>query len=287
MNRWLPAAVAMLALAAPAPPPSPTPTVEDARPEIAIPAGPLTVEQQIMVTLRHWPPAAVQLVVCGNEGRRKALDCASDRAAQVQVPAGGTAVASVRLAAPPVACPCVLQARSLTGAERVTIALPLAGVTAPPAPEPAAAPQLAVDEVRVAKRPPWRSWFGLPEELTVDLTLRNPGPTDVTEPVFTLLFGPAGRANMLVPAPALETIKAGQTRTYQIQVPMDVAVFGKHELHGRIDLDKHPVAFVVETTRYPWGLLGLAVFLIAIGVSRPRRTSPPRQTVNSACIERG
>ncbi|WP_213453213.1 hypothetical protein [Rhizomonospora bruguierae] len=278
MNPLLPATVAMLALAALAPAPSSTPSVTArARPDIVVPSGALAIGQQIMVTLRHWPPGTVQLELCGNGAHRGALDCASDQATYAQVPAAGTAVVPILLAAPPVACPCLVQARNLTGAVQATAALPLTGVTAAPAPAPAAAPELAIDELRVAERGPLRGWFGFPEELTVHLTLRNPGPAAVVDPPLTLLFGPAGRAHTIVDAPALGTIEPGQAREYDIRVPMDLAVIGKHELHGRVDLPERPVAFVIETTRYPWGLFVLAAILVAIPIALRPRSRRPRQ----------
>ncbi|MFD6265453.1 hypothetical protein ACFWFK_30495 [Micromonospora chalcea] len=288
MTPFLPAAAAILALAVPAPvpapssartdvamlaqaAPSPSPSSAATRPAIVVPSGPLTVGQRVTVTLRGWPAGPVHLTVCGNDARRGALDCAHEQATTVEVQAD-TAAAPILLAAPPVACPCVLRAHALTGATQTTAALPLSGVTAVPAPVPAAAPRLHLDELRVAGRGPLRAWFGLPETLTVRVALRNPGPADVVDPPFTLLFGRPGRAHTIVAAPPLGTIGAGQVRTYEIPVPVDVAVLGKHELHGRVDVPEQPVAFVVETRRHPWGLLGAAaVLVVAPIVLRPPR----------------
>ncbi|WP_433493456.1 hypothetical protein ACQP26_17950 [Micromonospora sp. CA-248089] len=276
MNPVLPAAAAILALAAPvpAPPSNAAGTAATARPTITVPSGPVAVGQRVTVTLRGWPAGPAHLTVCGNDARRGALDCANEHATTVQV-AAGTAVAPIVLDAPPVACPCVLRAGQLTGVAQVTAALPLSGVTAAPAPAPATAPRLHLDELGVAGRSPLRTWFGLPETLTVRVALRNAGPADVVEPPFTLLFGRPGRAQTIVAAPPLGTIGAGQTRTYEIPVPVDVAVLGKHELHGRVDVPEQPVAFVVETSRHPWGLLGAAAVLVAAPlVLRP---SPSRR----------
>lgn len=289
MTPVLPAAAAILALAVPVPAPPSTPdgaavsapaapssTAASAppRPAVVVPSGPLTVGQRVTVTLRGWPAGPVHLTVCGNDARRGALDCANEQATTVQVPAGTTAE-PIALAAPPVACPCVLRAHALTGAVQATAALPVRGVTAAPAPAPAATPRLHLDELRVAGRRPLREWFGLPETLTVRVALRNPGPADVVDPPFTLLLGRPGRAHTIVAAPPLGTIGAGQVRTYEIPVPVDVAVLGAHELHGRVDLPERPVAFVVETSRHPWGLLGAAaVLVVAPIVLRPR---PPRR----------
>lgn len=276
MNPLLPATVAMLALAAPTPPDPAAPATPapaaSARTEIVVPPGPLAIGQQVTVTLRGWPAGTVHLTICGNDARRGTLDCAEGQATHAQVPAAGTVGTPILLTAPPVACPCLLRARSLTGAGQATAALPLPGVTAPPAPAPTGAPALVVDELRVRERDPLRGWFGLPEELTVQLTLRNPGPADVVEPPLTLLFGPAGRAPAIVAAPALGTIAAGEAGEYRIRVPMDVAVLGRHELQGRVDLPERPVAFTVDTTRYPWGLLVLAAALAAVPIALPARS---------------
>ena len=274
MTQFLPAAAAMLALAVPTHVPAPSSTATAAvaaPPRIAVPSGPLSIGRQIMVTLHDWPAGTVLLEICGNNARRGALDCANDQATYAQVAAGAAAVTPILLVAPPVACPCLLRARTPIGAVQASAALPLAGMTSPPAPAQTSPPELAVAELRVAEHSPLRGWFGLPEELTVHLTLRNPGPADLADPSFTLLFGPAGQAHTIVAAPTLGAIGAGQTREYQIRVPMDVAVIGRHELHGRIDSPDRPIAFVVETARYPWGLLVLAGLLIALPLASPRR----------------
>lgn len=284
MNPLVSAVAALLTLAATAP--VATAPVAAPQPRIVVPAGPLAVGGQITVTLHDWPAGTMQLEICGNNARRGALDCANEQAIHVQVRAAAPAVTPLLLAAPPVACPCLLRGRTATGAVPATVDLPLIGVTAPPAPAPAGAPELVIDDLRIAERNPLRAWFGFPEEVTVHLALRNPGPASVDEPTFTLLFGRAGRAHTIVPAPTLGTIGAGETRDYRIQVPTDLAVIGKHELHGRIDVPDRPVAFVVETTRYPWGLLILAAILIVAALRRSTPTRSRKSAPLSATTQR-
>ncbi|MGW1061627.1 hypothetical protein [Micromonospora rubida] len=273
-----PIGVALLALAAAVPAPAPAPAgTPSAAPGIAVPAGTLRAGQQILVALRGWPAGTVQIEVCGNDGRRGALDCAASGASDGHVPPSGAATLPVVLAAPPVACPCVLRARTPTGSARATVALPLTGVTARPAPAPAGTPELAVVGLRAADRSGVAGWFGIPGDLTVDLTLRNAGPVDVVDPPFTLLFGRPGRVHGVVDPPVLGTIAAGQTRQYRIRVPLDVTTVGRHELHGRIEPPDRPLAFTVEAARYPWGLLALAAAPVVLALARPRRRPAPRR----------
>ncbi|MCX4390991.1 hypothetical protein OG777_29250 [Micromonospora peucetia] len=283
MSRLLPAGVALLALAAASPVAAP-PSAEPATvPQIAVPAGTFRIGEQVPVVLAGWPAGTVQLDVCGNGGRRGALDCATSRAAHGQVPPSGTVSLPVVLAAPPVACPCLLRARTPTGTTRATTELRLTGVTAPPAPVPAGTPELVIAGLRATDLAGAYGWFGLPGDLSVDLTLHNTGSTDIVDPPFSLLFGRPGRVRGIVEAPALGTIGAGQTREYRILVPMDDAIVGRHELHGRIDLPGHPVAFAVEAARHPWGLLGLVAVPLMWLLARLRRRPRPtrREAVGS------
>ncbi|WP_405109958.1 hypothetical protein OG559_29520 [Micromonospora sp. NBC_01405] len=276
MTPLTPIGVALLALAAAAPTPAPASTgTPSAVPGITVPAGTLRAGQQVLVALRGWPAGTVQIEVCGNAGRRGALDCAASHASDGHVPPSGAATLPVVLAAPPVACPCVLTARTPTGSARATVALPLTGVTARPAPAPAGTPELVVVSLRAADGSGIAGWFGLPGDLTVDLTLRNTGPVDVVDPPFSLLFGRPERVHGVVDAPALGTIAAGQTRQYRIRVPMDIATVGRHELQGRIEPPDRPLAFTVEAARCPWGLLALAAAPIVLALARTLRRPAP------------
>ncbi|MFV2114518.1 hypothetical protein ACFHW0_19570 [Micromonospora sp. LOL_025] len=286
MTRLLPAAAALLALASPVPVVAPTsaPAAAPAAPRIAVPAGTFRAGAQIPVTLGGWPAGTVQIEVCGNGGRRGALDCATSRAGHGQVPSSGAVTLPVVLAAPPVGCPCLVRARTPTGGIRASVGLPLTGVSAPPAPAPVGAAELVVAGLRATDRSGVPGWFGVPGDLTVDLALRNVGPADAVDPPFSLLFGRPGRVHTLVDAPPLGTIGAGQTREYRIRVPTDATVVGRHELHGRIEPSGRPVAFTVEAARYPWGLLGLVAVPLLWALARPGQRPRPvrREEVGSA-----
>ncbi|MFF5179627.1 hypothetical protein ACFY2Q_16535 [Micromonospora sp. NPDC000316] len=235
----------------------------DVQPRVALPEGTHRVGDRVLVALDGWPAGVVQIAVCGNEGRRGALDCATERATDGQVRATGSARVPVLLAAPPVACPCLLRVRTPTGATTATVALPLAGVSTPAAVTTGPAVLTlaglhAVDESGVG------GWFGLPGEMSVRLTLHNPGSVDVIEPPVTVLAGRPGRVHTMVAAPPVGTVPAGQSRDYVIRVPLSVTTFGRYEVHGLIEPGAGPLPFVVATARHPWGLLAVPAALLAL-----------------------
>ncbi|MEV5820258.1 hypothetical protein ABUL04_10780 [Micromonospora harpali] len=264
------ALVAALALA-----PGAAGAAEDG-PGVTLPAGPLRVGQRVLVGLDGWPAGTVQAEVCGNTARRGALDCATGDATHAPVPPSGRARLPLLLAAPPVACPCVLRVRTPTGTAAATADLPLTGVDAPPA-APGVPAALALDALRADDRSGPGGWFGLPGELAVRFTLRNPGTEDVTDPPFTVLVGPPGRARTIVAAPAIGTVAAGATRDYLITVPTGAAPYGRFEIDGRIEVPGRPVAFTVEAARRPWGLPVAAAVLTAalLLARRGTRRRPP------------
>ncbi|MFC8845968.1 MULTISPECIES: hypothetical protein [unclassified Micromonospora] len=256
------AVVAALALAPEAP------GAAGGGPGVTPPAGPLRVGQRVLVGLDGWPAGTVQAEVCGNAARRGVLDCATADATHAQVPPSGRTRLPVLLAAPPVACPCVLRVRTPTGTATATADLPLDGVAAPPAATGVPA-ELTLVTLRADDRSGPRGWFGLPGELTVRFTLRNPGPEEVTDPPLTLLVGPPGRARTIVAAPAVGIVAAGGTRDYRVTVPTGQAPFGRYEVDGRIEVPGHPVAFTVEAARRPWGLpVAVAVLTAALLLAR-------------------
>ncbi|MER7168890.1 hypothetical protein ABT336_22835 [Micromonospora sp. NPDC000207] len=272
------ALLAALLLAAPAPAPAPSadPSPGTAtEPRIQLPEGTLRVGDQVLVTLSGWPAGTVQVEVCGNAGRRGALDCAADGATPGQVPVSGAATLPMVLTAPPVACPCLLRARTPTGTAAATLDLPLTGVTAPAVTAETRPEGLNLVALDAADRSGPGGWFGLPGELTVQLRLHNPGSVDVVDPPFSLLVGPPDRVRTIVAAPALGTVAAGQTRDYSFTVPVDVATLGRYEVHGRIEPPGPPVVFAVEDTRHPWGLLAVVGLLLLPLVARLRRRPAP------------
>ncbi|MEV6802588.1 hypothetical protein AB0M91_30205 [Micromonospora rifamycinica] len=279
-------AVALLAVAAAlAPTPGaavPGGTPAGGAPGVTVPAGTLRVGQRVLVGLAGWPAGTVQAEVCGNAARRGVLDCATGAATHGQVPPTGRATLPVLVAAPPVACPCVLRVRTPTGTATASADLTLTGVDAP-AVTPTEPAGLTLVRVRADDRSGPRGWFGLPGELAVRITLHNPGAQDVTDPAWQLTVGPPGQARTIVAAPALGRIAAGQTREYHVPVSTGAAPFGSYEVDGRIVTPGRPVAFTVAASRRPWGLPVLtavltAALLFARRGGRPTRAPDSRDT---------
>ncbi|KWV31852.1 hypothetical protein [Micromonospora rifamycinica] len=261
-------AVALLAVAAAL---APGGTPAGGAPGVTVPAGTLRVGQRVLVGLDGWPAGTVQAEVCGNAARRGVLDCATGAATHGQVPPTGRATLPVLVAAPPVACPCVLRVRTPTGTASAVTDLALTGVDAP-AVAPTVPAGLTLVRVHAVDRSGPRGWFGLPGELAVRITLHNPGAQDVTDPPLQLTVGPPGQARTIVAAPALGRIAAGQTREYHVPVSTGTAPFGSYEVEGRIVTPGRPVAFTVAAARRPWGLpVAAAVLTVVSLLARPAR----------------
>ncbi|MEH1031348.1 hypothetical protein V6W11_26695 [Micromonospora profundi] len=286
MSRFVLLAVSVVAalLASAGPAPS-TERPPDGQPRVALPAGTFRVGDRVLVALDGWPAGVVQVEVCGNDGRRGALDCATDRASGGQVPATGNARMPVLLAAPPVACPCRLRVQTPSGVTTASVALPLTGVSAPVASTAGSPPELALAGVHAVDESGVGGWFGLPGELTVRITLHNPGPVDVVEPPVTLLAGSPGQVHTMVAAPPVGTIPGGQSSEYVVRVPLSATTLGRYEVRGLIEPASGPLPFVVATARHPWGLLVVpAALLVLLSFSLPGR---PRASATSSATPTG
>lgn len=200
------------------------------------------------------------------------------------------------LAAPPVACPCVIRARTLDPGTpdnaaptpvTSTVAIDITGLTAPVAPATANPARLRLDGVTVAPADRgWSTLFALRGAVVLDVDVRNDGPSDVDTPRLSLLTGRPGRATVIADAPEIAPLPAGERRTVRIVVPLDGPLYGRYAVHGQFhvgapdDAAAPGVAFVAEAERYPWGWAAVAGGLILIllvrqfvGLARDRRLS--------------
>jgi hypothetical protein len=265
------------ATARPAPAVAATVTSAPVTPAPMLTVAPVTgpTGARFLVTLTGWPSGTVQLELCGNAARRGSLDCASAAAVQLYLPASGTGSAHLTVVPPPVGCPCVVRATSVTGGLVRTVPVASAGLPSaePLAPEPVA--QLRVTELTIVADGGRAAYFAFPGELLLRLTVRNDGAAPA-EPTLSLLVGRPDRVDTIVEPPPLGTIDAGESRSYLLSVPLPAPVHGKYAVHGRIVGGERPVEFVAETEHRPWGLIALAGLVLLGGAwstLRPRRRS--------------
>ncbi|MFV2021325.1 hypothetical protein [Micromonospora sp. LOL_023] len=254
------------------------------------------VGQPLVVTLTGWPTGNVQLEICGNQARRGSVDCAAGAARQLYVPGPQPATGRLTLAAPPVACPCVIRSRLLdpgtpdsAAAAPVTstVAIDITGLTAPVAPATTVPAQLRLENVTVAPADrDWSTLFALRGAVVLDVDVRNDGPSDINAPRLSLLTGRPEQATVIADAPEIAPLPAGQRRTLRIVVPLDGPLYGRYVVHGQFQVGvpgtaaAPGAAFVAEAEHYPWGWAAVAGGLILIllvrqfvGLARARRLS--------------
>ncbi|WFE30425.1 hypothetical protein O7623_15095 [Solwaraspora sp. WMMD791] len=250
-------------------------------PQVTVAPAAGSVGASVTVTLTGWPTGIVQLEICGNQARRGALDCATGAARQLYVADPQPLAARLAVAAPPVACPCVVRARTLTPEavdeavdEAATVAvtgtapIDLTDLTAPVAPTGPgrAGLRLAGLSVVPAARD-WATLLALRGEIVIDIDLRNDGTVEAGEAQLSLLTGRPGRPTSVVEATDVAPLPAGQGTTVRIVVPVDGPLYGRYAVQGRLTTmdtvgDTDAVVFEVQTERYPWGWAALAGMLI-------------------------
>ncbi|GAB1818182.1 hypothetical protein [Herbidospora sp. RD11066] len=221
-----------------------------------------SVGETITVTLAGWPRGNVTVEVCGNERRVGSADCAVSSAVTTVV-LDGDAEVRLPLAAPPVACPCVVSASDLTMTTTAVVPLALSGVAvAPERPVAVAAPRLDVTRSQFADGGSWWWLFGLTGEGTLDLVVRNEGTAPAENPRLTLSVGRTGATASAVPAADLGSIPAGGERAYRIPVTIEGPVFGGYTVRGRVAVAGESAVFVAGGAVYPVAALGVVAVLV-------------------------
>lgn len=91
---------------------------------------------QLTIRLDGWPAGQpVSVTVCGGQAARGSLDCALSAGTLLTPDASGTARGTMRAAAPPAPCPCVVRARAVLGPASATTPAP-ADIVGSAAPRP-------------------------------------------------------------------------------------------------------------------------------------------------------
>ena len=223
----------------------------------------------------------LELVVCGDLGLGGTEDCAA-HAGHAVATGGGDVHLHLAVEAPPVPCPCVVEALA-SGHGAVLTPVTVLGA---PAGEPKPAPPVFAD-VRVLGASlrgsgPWESDFGASPRRTLELVLADRGGAP-TGPLSLRLgvTGDGGRPRSL-PVTGVGALAPGQTRTIRVPVRLPAMTFGTSTLRGTVGSAGQSVPFAVATGVVPWGLVAVAA-LVALAVlvaatlgARRRRSLTPR-----------
>ena len=273
----------------------PAPAVA-ADPSVTVDRTTATLGNTVNVALFRWPAGVVTVALCGNDAREGSADCAVPSASSVSVPAGGSATLRLRLVAPPVGCPCVIRAATVTGDRIAATAIDVtdvpdaAVVTTAGAGAGATGARLTVTGTVIEHRWSIGALFGGPAHRTLRIAVRNDGTSAASGAEITLDLGRAAgsRAPAAVPLGVLE---AGGER--RVAVPFTVAApaAGRYPISGRIDGAAGTEAtFTARTDAWPW-LLPLTPGVLITGfflIRRVRRARPsPLQAGGIALIGAG
>ncbi|MBB2942541.1 LPXTG-site transpeptidase (sortase) family protein [Actinoplanes lutulentus] len=250
-------------------------------------AGPaITVDQKttligdtITVSLTGWPAGVVTASLCGNEARDGSADCAVQSASSTSVPATGKAGLRLRVSAPPVGCPCVVRASTITGEKiadtpiDVTDVADAATVTATTGDA-----ELTVLDAGVRNR--WTLWslLGGTAYRTMTVTVRNEGTAASPGSELSLDLGRAAGSEAMKALPIGPLAPGAELR---LEIPFAVAApaAGRYQLTGRIDGTAGTEAtFTTSTAVWPWLLLlvPLGLILIVRAAASLKRMSPLR-----------
>ncbi|MDG6103622.1 hypothetical protein Daura_34975 [Dactylosporangium aurantiacum] len=235
----------------------------------------------LRVTGAGWPAGQLlQLVTCGELAMTGSGACDMRAALATPARADGTFSVELRVGDPPRPCPCVVHVALVgTGATgHVDVPLDIPGHATGPVPTAAGAvARLDVVRIRLAGRPSWTEWFGARAERTLVYEVRNPGAQSLRELPLNVRVGKGGGDPTA--APRSGEIRPGETREYRVPVTIPFAAFGRYQVRADIaGLGEASVGY----DAYPWGLLALNAFgiaLIVLGVHRRLRSRRAREAL--------
>ncbi|GAA0811246.1 class E sortase [Spirilliplanes yamanashiensis] len=262
---------------------APVPAQAKADPAVAVSVRTARLGETVTARLTGWPAGVVTVALCGNEARGGSADCAVAASSAAGVPAGGGASVALRLAAPPVGCPCVVRAATATGAVTATAAIDVEDVpdnatVSLTRPGAGGTRTLAVDAVRVSGRWSLGALLGGPADRTLRVQLRNTGTAAVVPELSLDLGRAAGGAS---PAPVrVAALQPGEARAVEVPFTVAAPAVGAYDLAGRVDGADATVTFAARTSAWPWllpvALPAFVLFLVGLRAVARARPSPLR-----------
>ncbi len=232
------------------------------------------VGETVAVSFVGWAAGNTYIEICGNEGARGSVDCDLGSAITSYTAEDGTGHALLKVQAPPIGCPCVVRVSDLT--QSVVIATPFVVTGVPvltPDERPSAATferKLTVVRAELTGHSGWSALLGASGRRTLVLTLRNSGGGPVTDPSMSLAVGRGAAATTIVDPPAIGRIAAGEEKTLEIPVTLEVPAYGRYTVEGEIVGLDEAVTFTTTTSTYPWGLPVLGLLVIGLVVAWKR-----------------
>lgn len=222
----------------------------------------------VVVSGTNWPQNSIaQVEVCGNLGLNGTRDCDQITAVQAGVSTVGSFGAVMLVGNPPVPCPCVFRATSLTSGLVQTLEFELRGA-AVSSDDPAAIAlperRLDITEARIDGSGPWTSLFGARPDRTLTLTIVNTGFVVVNNPSLVLGLGKGANPAGFVRPPEIDPLEPGDSITVSVDLDLPVFAIGTYGVEGAIPGFAVPVEFRAETSHVPWLLVLIPLLILAL-----------------------
>jgi hypothetical protein len=228
------------------------------------------VGEQIDFTVSGFKGRGFVLSVCGNEARRGSSDCdmVGSRSLPVDVANGGVTGNQMQVGAPPVPCPCVLRASSITNDEIAVTPLVIEGHPVAEVVDGGAVRDPLVVTVQATPSPnglgdSFRATLGGPARYAVTITVRNRSVVPASNVTLSAAGGrSADDFRVLVEPDDPGLIPAGQTWQQTVEAVVPYPSFGTMQWRATASGAGVPVTATTSTSSKPTLLILLAVFLI-------------------------
>lgn len=204
----------------------------------------------------------VSVMVCGDGGLEGAQGCDLGSQATLVTDNMGSFSVQLSVLAPPVPCPCVVEADSTSVSLRTAITI--TGMPSAPLvqPEVALGPKLHVVEAVIIGHGGWESWFGWPARRTLRVKLLNTGGGGPASPTLALESNSWIGGRQTLTAPSVGAVSAGQTRVLQIPVDLGAFATGEYTFRGELYLPTGTTSFKASDFAVPWGLVIIAALIL-------------------------
>ena len=228
------------------------------------------LDSSLRVTLTGFQAEKVTLAFCGNDARRGAGDCNMPASmAEGLATDGVPTVITMRVAAPPVPCPCLVRVWSGFDDEVAVAPVTIVGHPIGPVVDTATVKDPFVLTITAAPADTgsisWiRSGFGGPQKYTVTATVKNRSTVALA---VGRISGGAGHSaendvtEFVFEAPG--TLEPGQTWKQTITATLPAPSFGSTTWHLDASTSAAPVRALSTTDRRPTLLIIVVLFLVA------------------------
>jgi hypothetical protein len=266
--------------------------VDDPNPTIGLSTASATPGGVIIVRLQGWTTATT-VTICGNDGRRGAVDCDQIGGVGLLESSGAAEERELIVTLPPAPCPCVVRASSSGESLVRTVPIDIAGARSAPVVDGTPAPisNLVVDATiagsSISLLDAIRGQLAGPVDKTLVLTLRNAGTVPLSGLSLSLAVGRSAQGGESVQAPNIDTLAPGQVRPYNIPIRLGAPAYGSYVAFGTVYGGGASVSFQAGTSNKPVILylliLGLLIDVVAMAVLRiRRRAAGPAESAEAA-----